>query len=393
MKKDTFKELARLRQETAVCAAGPGVHLVLRHAEAAAVLRDHRTFSGALGDGSGGEQPILHELEIPDHPRVRALLLFTGLARDAVDRHARTIRRIWRELAEQVAAGTRVDLVDQFARPGVRSSFAEVVGIPEADRPLVYGWISDIREAAATSIPGFQGRSASTSAAAFETYVLEQARLRRGAEDRADDIFTRLLMVEDAAGNTLSDNEIVMLMRLLCQAGIGSTSRSLGNLLYELIRVPDRYRRVRDDRSLVRAAVEESLRHDPPGLTIERVCVRATRLADTAVAPRDVVVVNFGSANRDESVYTDPETFDLDRARLSEHLSFGRGRHRCVGAPLARLILHSALTAFLDRVREPTLDPGYTYKPESFGRWGPRTLDVTLNRKRSSRDDCGHRRS
>ena len=91
-----------------------------------------------------------------------------------------------------------------------------------------------------------------------------------------------------------------------------------------------------------------------------------------------MLVVNFGSANRDESVFDDPEAFDLDRARLSEHLSFGRGRHRCVGAPLARLVLRSALTAFLDCVREPKLEPGFTYRPESFGRWGPRSLDVTL---------------
>jgi cytochrome P450 len=375
---DTFEKLARLRRGAAVCEAGPGVHLVLRHAEAAAVLRDHRTFSGALTPDDGSQR-ILHELEMPDHPRVRALLLFTGLARDAVDRHGDAVREIWDELADEVAAGKRADLVDEFSRPGVRSSFAEVAGLARADRPMVYGWISDMRDDVATSLPAFRGRSSRASSDAFESYVLEQAGRRRGATNPPDDIFTRLLFVEDSDGNMLSDSEIVMLMRLLCQAGIGSTSRSLGNLLYELIRVPERYRRVRDDRSLVAPAVEESLRHDPPGLTIERVCVKATKLAEAVVAPDDVVVVNFGSANRDESVYTDPETFDFDRERLSEHLSFGRGRHRCVGAPLSRLVLRSALSAFLDRVQDPRLEAGFTYKPESFTRWGPRALDVAFS--------------
>lgn len=376
MKGDMFEKLAQLRHEGAVCDAAPGVHLVLRHAEAAAVLRDHRMFSGAITPDDGSQR-ILHELELPEHPRVRALLLFTGLARDAVDRHGDAMRAIWRELAEELPGG-KVDLVDRFTRPGVRSSFAEVVGIPESDRAMVYGWISDMRHDAATSTPEFRGRASRASSDAFESYVLEQARRRRRAAKQADDIFTRLLFVEDADGNALSDSEIVMLVRLLCQAGIGSTSRSLGNLLYELIRVPERYRRVREDRSLVDRAVEESLRHDPPGLTIERVCRRDTRLADAPITHGDMLVVNFGSANRDESVFDDPEAFDLDRARLSEHLSFGRGRHRCVGAPLARLVLRSGLTAFLDCVREPKLEPGFTYRPETFGRWGPRSLDVTL---------------
>jgi cytochrome P450 len=376
--KDTFEELARLRREAPVCAAGPGVHLVLRHAEATAVLRDHRVFSGRVTP-EDGSQPILHEMEMPEHPRVRALLLFTGLARDAVERHATAVTEVWDQLADELQMGERVDLVERFTRPGVRSSFADVAGIPEADRALVYGWIWDMREDAATSVPATRGRSSRASADAFESYILDQARARRRAANPPDDIFTRLLFVEDSAGNALSDAEIVMLMALLCQAGIGSTSRSLGNVLYELVRVPDRYRRVRDNRSLAAAAVEESLRHDPPGLMIERVCKKPATLGGAQIAPGDTVVVNFGSANRDESIYSDPETFDLRRGRLSEHLSFGRGRHRCVGAPLARLVLRSALTAFLDRVREPSLQPGFTYRPESFAKWGPQTLDVLIS--------------
>jgi cytochrome P450 len=375
---DTFEQLARLRQESAVCEAGPGVHLVLRHAEAATALRDHRRFTGRLSEDDRSQR-MLHELEIPDHPRVRGLLLFTGVARDAVARDAEAIRAIWDRLADELAARKQVDLVKRFTRPGVRASFALVAGIPEADRERVYGWVSDMREDAATSVPATRGRSSRASADAFESYILGEAQARRRASSPPDDLFTRLLFVEDSAGGTLSDSEIVMLMKLLCQAGIGSTSRSLGNLLYALIRKPDLYRIVRADRSLVAEAVEESLRHDPPGLLVERVCLQPTTLGGTRIAEGDTVVVNFGSANRDESIYSNPESFEPQRSRLNEHLSFGRGRHRCIGAPLARHVLRSALAAFLDHLPKPQLVPGFSYRPESFASWGPRELEVILS--------------
>jgi cytochrome P450 len=377
MTADTFSELARLRSESAVCEAGRGVHLVLRHAEAMAVLRNHRAFSGCLTPDDDSQR-VLHEMEIPDHPRVRALLLFTGLARDVVEQRGQAVRDLWDQLARTLEGQGRVDLVADYTRPGVRASFAEIIGIPEGERDMVYGWIAELRADVGTSLPEFRGRASRVSAEALREYVLAEANARRRAPGPPDDLFTRLVFVQDTNGNTLSDDELVMLMRLLCQAGIGSTSRSLGNLLYELIRVPERWADVRDDRALVEPAVEESLRHDPPGLTVERRCVHATQLDDARIEPEDIVVVNLGSANRDEAIYSEPEGFDYRRERLSEHLSFGRGRHRCVGAPLARLILRSALTALLDSIECPRLDPGFTYKPETFGAWGPRTLDVVL---------------
>jgi len=84
--------------------------------------------------------------------------------------------------------------------------------------------------------------------------------LRSRDDHHRADLFTRLLSVKDSTGSRLSEDELVMLMRLLCQAGIGSTSRALGNLLFELIRAPENYRRVRETRSAALSAIEESLR-------------------------------------------------------------------------------------------------------------------------------------
>ena len=371
MQGDSFAELADLRREAAVCSTGRNTHLVLRHAEAIAVLRDHHAYTGALTPDDGSQR-ILHELDLPDHPRVRAALLFTGLARDLVEQVSEPIAAVWADRARGLARGRPLDLVSAFTRPGVRASFALVAGIPAEDQEQVYAWVEERRDLAATTPPG----APRGTVEAFDRYLRDRIAERRRDSAPPDDLFTRLLFVEDPDGGRLSDDEIVMLMSLLCQAGIGSTSRSLGNLLHALIREPALYARVRADRALVDAAVEESLRHDPPGLMVERVCRSAGKLAEASVEPGDVLMVHLGSANRDESVFDAPEAFDIDRPRLAEHVSFGRGRHRCVGAPLARLVLRTALGAFLDRVESVALAPGWEYRSETFGRWGPRTLEV-----------------
>jgi cytochrome P450 len=375
---ETFAKLAELRLEGGVCPAGPGVHLVVRHVEAAAVLRDYRTFSSDIAL-TPATQPFLHELDPPHHARVRSLLLFTGVAREAADSARPRIERVWSELAAQLGSVDRADLMREFARPGVRASFGEVVGIPESDRERVYALVADMRDTDSSSPPWGGCARPTESEASFAAYVVEKASARRRDDHPPDDLFTRLLFVTDSLGSTLSESELTMLMRLLCQAGIGSTSRALGNLLYELIRIPERYRRVRDDRGLAAAAIEESLRHDPPGLMVQRICTKDTFFDGVAMKPGDMVVVNLGSANRDEALYAAPDAFDPRRPRLAEHLAFGRGRHRCIGARLARAVLQTALLSLMDRVPEPPrLREGFTYKPETYGAWGPRSLDVEL---------------
>jgi cytochrome P450 len=376
---EPFRSLAELRRSCPVSQPGPGVHLVTTHAVAAEVLRDYRTYSTApdLEPRETAGLTLL-ELEQPRHGTLRTLLLFTGLARDVVVRAETSVREVWRGCAEALGARGETDLVAEYSRPGTRKAFAELVGIPETDRERVYGWVEDMREDVRTSTPVLRGRASRASADAFAAYVREESDRRRRAADPPDDLFTRLLFVRDPDGAGLDDADVVMLMRLLCQAGLGSTSRLIGNLLFELARAPERYRAVRADRGLVPIAIDESLRHDPPAHTVLRTCTQDTELAGVRIARGEHVVVSLVSANRDENLYDNPEEFDLARGRVVDHLSFGRGRHRCVGAPLTRLVAAAALGALLDRIEELRLASGFEFAPESFGAWGPRRLDVEL---------------
>jgi cytochrome P450 len=174
--------------------------------------------------------------------------------------------------------------------------------------------------------------------------------------------------------------------------------RLIANALYELVRVPARYAQLRADRALVAVALDESLRHDPPAAFTARTCVKDTELGGVRIRPGEEVILPLLSANRDEAVVPDPERFDLRRGRVPNHLSFGRGRHRCPGAPLARMIAANAVEALLDRIADIRLAPGFVYESEDFSAPGPRHLDVEFRpdanraapaRPRGAKSGCG----
>jgi cytochrome P450 len=123
-------------------------------------------------------------------------------------------------------------------------------------------------------------------------------------------------------------------------------------------------------------ALDESLRHDPPGQFTARTCIKQTELGGVAIEPGDEVVLSIASANRDESLFSGGECFELARGRVPGQLAFGRGRHRCPGAPAARMVAASALEALLDKIPEVRLAPGFVYQAEDFSARAPRHLRV-----------------
>jgi cytochrome P450 len=372
--------LAALRAGSPISQPRLGVHLVVRHGEASEVLRSRRFGGRAADDGEKADDELaLLEMDPPHHSSVRSMLLSTAFARDTLERIEPVVSATCAALVGELAVSGRAELMAELAIPATRAAFADLIGLPAGDRERVYGWIDEMRTDDATSLPEFRGQASRASKQQFHAYVREQADLRRRATQAPDDVFTRLLETTDAQGRGLTDGELLMLMRTLCQAGIGSTTRLIGNLLHELIRVPQLYRTVRADRGLVPAAIEESLRREPPGKLTHRVCREATALAGAAIAPGDCVVVHLGSANRDERLYDDPDEFVLDRANISQHLAFGRGRHKCVGAAAARLIARHVVNALMDQVPEMRLQPGFTYRAIDFTTHGPRRLDVEFD--------------
>jgi cytochrome P450 len=181
-----------------------------------------------------------------------------------------------------------------------------------------------------------------------------------------DDLLSVLVEAEiedsDDDGNVdrrpLTDDELNTFVRLLIIAGAGTTYRAYGNLMFMLLSHPDQLAMVRDDRSLVPAAIEESLRIEQPLAWVQRVAVEDTTIGGVAVASGCPVTVNVGAANHDPAEWgDDADEFDIRRPRPDRHLSFGFGIHRCLGIHLARGELSVLLDRTLDLLPELRFDP------------------------------------
>ena len=145
-------------------------------------------------------------------------------------------------------------------------------------------------------------------------------------------------------------------MRLLLPAGVETTYRSLGNLLFALLSDPAQLAAIRADRSLLPQAIEEGVRWEPPLLTITRVATRDTELGGVPIPAGSTVMPMLGAANRQEDRYPDPDTFDIFR-QARGHLGWGHGVHVCLGMHLARLEMRTAINLLLDRLPNLRLDP------------------------------------
>jgi cytochrome P450 len=165
-------------------------------------------------------------------------------------------------------------------------------------------------------------------------------------------------------------------------AGSLSTSYMVGNLLYRYLTHDDDFAaRLREDRSLIPAAVEESLRHEAPVTFLFRRVITDTELSSCPVHVGDHVMMGIASANRDEAVYRDAAEFRLDRTDGPEHLAFGAGPHLCLGNHLTRMIGTVVLDELLDRFgpTELRLAPGFTWECVNHPlEYGPETLDVVV---------------
>jgi len=322
--------------------------VVTRYDDCLAILKDTETFSSASNREVGRVMGrTLIEMDGKEHTRHRALVqqVFVPKGMDALKP---VLAGLVNDLCDQIAREPRADMVCGFTERFPIQVIAHLVGIPREDYPRFAEW--------AYAIVGFAkdfaaGRRAS---AEMRHYLLPVIASRRA--DPRDDVISKLVAGR-VEGHGLSDEEVVSFLRLLLPAGAETTMRLIGNLLVALLTDPARWERVRADRSLVPWAIEETLRWETSVLMVSREATRPVELHGVHIPERALVSVVVGSANRDEHHYERPDEWDLDR-RADDHLSFGFGRHHCLGYHLARLEARVALETLMDRCPAMRLDPG-----------------------------------
>ena len=318
--------------------------ILTRYEDIDMVLRDHRRF-GNLGRDYGYLPYIsMLDLDPPEHTRLRSLVVH-GFTPRSVNSLEPRIAKMVDELLEEVADKPCFDLIHDIAFPLPIIVIAELLGVPPEDRDQFREW-SEV--AALVVDPLLDSQQISDVRQTIEELF---DYLETIAEDRRrhpqDDLVTALVNAEED-GERLSREDLLINLVLVLVAGNETTRNLIGNGTLALMKNPDQLQRLRDDPSLLDSAIDEMLRYDSPVQLDSRIARESVEIGGKRIEPDQRVLCALGAANHDPEVFPEPERFDVGRAPRN-HLSFGRGIHYCLGAPLAKLEARVVFTGLLSR--------------------------------------------
>jgi cytochrome P450 len=315
------------------------------------VLRDEEFF---IQDGYAemGGNTLIHLNGAP-HQRLRRLLVPTLGPRAVRDWEDRFVPGVLDGLLTSLEGEAAADLMQAVCNPYPVRVFRRIMDLPEEDTDKVHA-LGVLQIAASAS------EEARRYTVYLENYVRRHFRARR--ELPAEELAARrdLISLLAACGegeDRLEEGEAVATLQLMVTGGVDTTANLLGNVLWYLLTQPAAIAAVREDRSLVPKAMEETLRLQPSGGNFElRIALQDTELQGVRIPRGTPVFTCETTANRDPKYWTDPDRFDLSRPQR-QHLAFGQGPHTCIGMHLARMEVRMAVNAILDRFPALRLDP------------------------------------
>jgi len=359
--------------------------VVSRYRDVDRILRDHRSFSNDLRKGQATNdsvaarrrlKPSMLALDPPDHTRLRRLVNRAFTPRSVAELEG-FIRATAHRLVDMVEGADEFDLMTAFAAPLPTIVIARMIGVPERDLGRFKVWSTRLARALEPILaPDEQEQVYRTHQQLAEYFkaIVEQ----RGRTPR-DDLVSRLVQAEEQ-GDRLTRDETIVMLRLLLLAGNETTTNLIGNGIRALLRHPDQLALLRERPELVPSAVEELLRYDSAVQLDMRIARRDLDVGDSAVPSGTLIGLLIGSANHDPERFRRPDELDITRSDPG-NISFGRGIHHCLGAPLARLEGRIALEVLLERFDRI----GFGKRPPSYRRSivlrGLEHLDVRVRRR------------
>ena len=353
-------EWAKLREGCPLAAvrlpSGDGAVLLTRYADVRQVLADPR-FTRQLGgkegaariseDSGGGVFESEEAASLTEgHERWRRLLAKSFTAKRVSAMQPRIEAMAEELLDEMVRQGAPADLTAALAFPLPVWVICELLGIPGIDRDKLAYWSN-----AMLSMTQYTRQEMEAAQAEFSEYMLEHVAAKRA--EPGDDLLSELIAAVDE-GHPLSERELLMIGQGILVAGHETTSNTLSKMIAMLLADRTRWELLLADPSLVRTAVEESLRFDAnAGFGLPRFITEDIEVSGQTVPRGTTVICSMAAANRDERSFERADTMDLRRSP-NPHLTFGAGPHSCVGQALARTELQTALHVLLRRL--PTLE-------------------------------------
>lgn len=323
-------------------------------------------------------QPGFLFLDPPDHTRLRKLAqkAFAPKVIKALEGDIATL--VDAMLDDIEAAGPRFDVITDLAYPLPVAVICRLLGVPIEDEPE-FGRASALLAQSLDPFIAFTGAPPDGFAERLKAGKWLRAYLRglvdRRRSDPQDDLISGLIAAEED-GDQLTEDEIVATCNLLLIAGHETTVNLIANGILAMLRDRRHWTALGADPQRAAAVIEETLRYDPPVQLAGRIAAEEMTIGGTTVPKGDNMMVLLAAAQRDPTMYAEPDTFDPDRTNL-RHLGFGHGAHFCLGAPLARLEARIAFTALTARFPHARLDSAPVYKPNVTLR-GLAALAVTV---------------
>jgi cytochrome P450 len=336
-------------------------------------FRDGKVFSSTYYDHTIGLfiGPSILAMEGKKHREHRNLASAAFKSKALARWEPEIVRPICDSLTDEFIDAGHADLVRDFTFEFPTRVIAKLLGLPADDLPTFR------RRAVQLINYTVKYERAFEASAALKDYFLEQIQRRRAKP--TEDIIGDLVTAE-IDGEKLSDEAIYSFLRLLLPAGLETTYRSSGNLLFLLLTHPEQFAAVQSDHALVAPAIEEGLRFETPLTTVQRFTTEDTVLQGIKIPARSAVDLCIGSANRDQHRWERSEDFDIFRKQLP-HISFAAGEHTCLGLHLARMETRVALECLLSRMTNLKLvtddDPHIYGQPFR----SPTALPVTFDAK------------
>jgi cytochrome P450 len=381
--RDPYPTYHQLRDSDPMHRSPLGFRVASRHADVSLILRDKRfgkDYAGRMTRRFGAQvldEPVYRtmrnwmlQMDPPDHTRLRGLVAKAFTAR-AIEEMRPRIQEIVDEALGQLIPKGAMDLITDFAFRLPVTVICEMLGIPEDHREVFFHSVRSsgrLLEPVPLSRKELdQANAASVMAAQYFQGLFE---MRRRAP--ANDLITQLVQAEEE-GDRLSNEELTANIILLFGAGHETTVNLIGNGLLALYRNPNQLQALKERPSLTANAIEELLRYDSSVQVTARTALEDVTVGGIEIGRGEAVLCLLGAANRDPSVYADPDKLDIARENVRP-MSFGGGIHFCLGAQLARIEAEIAIATLLRRL------PGLVIENAAEPDWRPAFVLRGLNR-------------
>ena len=332
--------------------------LITRYEDALPLLKDNRLKKDAANvfpqdttnmylsvDNSDHLTTHMLNSDPPNHSRLRSLVqkAFTPKMISQLDGR---IQRIADDLISEIERKGTLNLVDDYSFPLPIIVISEMLGIPKEDQAKFRIWSHAV--IASPETPE-EIKETEKQLSEFITYLQYIVDVKR--KNPKEDLVSALILAENE-GQKLSARELYSMIMLLIVAGHETTVNLITNTVLALLENPKQLQLLKDNPKLIDSAIEEGLRYySPVEVTTARWAAEPFQIHDQTIQKGDMVIIALASANRDETVFENPEVFDIMREN-NRHIAFGHGSHFCLGAPLARLEAKIAITTLFKRMPE-----------------------------------------